>query len=83
MDKERFNSLAQVQKLLLVMETGRLVMEKKEHDRVLKLYVYKMFYVEIVYDLSRNKIEKISTPDTTYIVDEYLDVLNIDDLLNL
>lgn len=83
MDKERFNSLAQVQKLLLVMESGRLVMEKKDHDRMLKLYVFKMFYVEIVYDLEKNKIEKISTPDTSYIVDEYLDVLNIDDLLNL
>jgi len=83
MEKDRFNHLTQVQKLLLVMESGRLVMEKKEEDHIMKLYVYKLFYVEIIYDLDQNRIQKIDTPDLDYIVDEYLDVLNVDDLLNL
>jgi len=83
MEKDRFNHLTQVQKLLLVMESGRLVMEKKEEDHIMKLYVYKLFYVEIIYDPDQNRIQKIDTPDLDYIVDEYLDVLNVDDLLNL
>lgn len=83
MEKERFNSLTQVQKLLLVMESGRLMMEKKEEDRIMKLYIYKQFYVEIIYSLDQNKILSISTPELEYIVDEYLDVLNVEDLLNL
>lgn len=83
MEKARFNSLTQVQKLLLIMESGRLIMEKKEEDRIMKLYIYKQFYVEVIYDLDQNKIRKIDTPELDYIVDEYLDVLNIDDILNL
>ena len=83
MEKARFNSLTQVQKLLLIMESGRLVMEKKEEDSIMKLYIYKQFYVEVIYDLDQNKIRKIDTPELDYIVDEYLDVLNIDDILNL
>ena len=83
MEKARFNSLTQVQKLLLIMESGRLVMEKKEEDSIMKLYIYKQFYVEVIYDLDQNKIRKIDTPELDYIVDEYLDVLNIDDMLNL
>lgn len=83
MEKARFNSLTQVQKLLLIMESGRLIMEKKEEESIMKLYIYKQFYVEIIYDLDQNKIRKIDTPEMNYIVDEYLDVLNIDDILNL
>lgn len=83
MEKARFNSLTQVQKLLLIMESGRLIMEKKEEDHIMKLYIYKQFYVEVIYDLDQNKIRKIDTPELDYIVDEYLDVLNIDDILNL
>jgi len=83
MEKDRFNILTQVQKLLLIMESGRLIMEKKEEDRIMKLYVYKQFYVEIIYNLDLNKIQRIATPELDYIVDEYLDVLNVDDLLNL
>jgi len=83
MEKARFNSLTQVQKLLLIMESGRLVMEKKEIDCIMKLYIYKQFYVEVIYDLSQNKIRKIDTPELNYIVDEYLDELNIEDMLNL
>ena len=83
MKKARFNSLTQVQKLLLIMESGRLVMEKNEEDNIMKLYIYKQFYVEVIYDLGQNKIRKIDTPELDYIVDEYLDVLNIDDILNL
>lgn len=83
MKKARFNSLTQVQKLLLIMESGRLVMEKKEEESIMKLYIYKLFYVEVIYDLDQNKIRKIDTPEMDYIVDEYLDVLNINDILNL
>ena len=83
MERDRFNTLTQVQKLLLVMESGRLMLEKKEEYRIMKLYIYKQFYVEIIYDLDQNKIQRISTPDMDYIVDEYLDILNVDDLLNL
>ncbi|NPD43942.1 MULTISPECIES: hypothetical protein [unclassified Lentimicrobium] len=83
MEKARFNSLTQVQKLLLIMESGRLIMEKKEEESIMKLYIYKQFYVEVIYDLDLNKIRKIDTPELGYIVDEYLDVLNIDDILNL
>lgn len=83
MEKDRFNGLTQVQKLLLIMESGRLIMEKKEEDRIMKLYIYKEFYVEIIYDLDQNKIKSIATPELDYIVDEYLDVLNVEDLLNL
>lgn len=83
MEKKRFNNLTQVQKLLLIMESGRLMMEKKEKDSIMKLYIYKQFYVEVIYDLDQNKIRKIDTPELDYIVDEYLDVLNIDDILNL
>jgi len=83
MERDRFNTLTQVQKLLLVMESGRLMLEKKEEYRIMKLYIYKQFYVEIIYDLDQNKIQRISTPDLDYIVDEYLDILNVDDLLNL
>jgi len=82
MEKDRFNRLTQVQKLLLVMESGRLMLEKKEEYRIMKLYIYKQFYVEIIYDLDQNKIRSISTPELDYIVDEYLDILNVDDLLN-
>lgn len=82
MERDRFNTLTQVQKLLLVMESGRLMLEKKEEYRIMKLYIYKQFYVEIIYDLDQNKIKSISTPDLDYIVDEYLDILNVDDLLN-
>lgn len=83
MEKARFNKLTQVQKLLLVMESGRLIIEKKEADRIMKLYVYKEFYVEIIYALDENKIKKIATPDLDYIVDEYLDDLDVDELLKL
>jgi hypothetical protein len=83
MNRENFNILSQVQKLLLVMESGRLVLEKKESDRILKLYVYQMFYVEVTYDIKNNKIIKIDTPEMEYIVDEYLDTLNVEDILNL
>jgi hypothetical protein len=65
------------------MESGRLVLEKKESDRILKLYVYQMFYVEVTYDIKNNKIIKIDTPEMEYIVDEYLDTLNVEDILNL
>lgn len=65
------------------MESGRLIIEKKEADRIMKLYVYKEFYVEIVYALDENKIKKIDTPDLDYIVDEYLDDLDVDELLKL
>ena len=83
MEKISFNKLSQVQKLLLVMESGRLVMEKKEPQKLFKLYVYKLFYVEVVYDIENNKVIKIDTPEMEYIVDEYLDSLSIKDLLDL
>jgi len=83
MNKTSFNKLSQVQKLLLIMESGRLVMERKEPVRLLKLYVFKMFYVEVIYDTKRNKVLSINTPEHDYIVDEYLDSLSVDDLLNL
>jgi len=83
MNKENFNKLSQVQKLLLVMESGRLVLEKKEPEKILKLYVYKKFYVEVVYHITNNKIVSIETPEMEYIIDEYLDSLNVEDLLNL
>jgi len=83
MDKKDFKKLSQVQKLLLIMESGRLVLEKKEPNRVLKLYVYNLFYVEIIYNIEKNKVVKISLPEMNYIVDEYLDVLNVDDILDL
>ncbi len=83
MDKITFNKLSQVQKLLLVMESGRLVMERKEPSRIFKLYVFKLLYVEVVYDIKKNKVINIDTPEMEYIVDEYLDSLSIEDLLNL
>jgi len=83
MEKISFNKLSQVQKLLLVMESGRLVLEKKEPQKLFKLYVYKLFYVELVYDIENNKVIKIDTPEMEYIVDEYLDSLSIKDLLDL
>ncbi len=83
MDKISFNKLSQVQKLLLVMESGHLVMERKEPELLFKLYVYKLFYVEVIYDIKKNKVIKIETPEMEYIVDEYLDSLSIKDLLNL
>lgn len=82
-DKEKFISLTQVQKLLLIMESGHLFLEKKEEDRLMKLYIYKKFYVEIIYDSKSNKVLSINTPEAEYIVDEYMDVLTVDDLLNL
>jgi len=83
MEQERFNKLTKTQKLLLIMESGRLVLEKKDDEKLLKLYVYKRFYVEVVYDLDQNKILTIRTPDMDEVVDEYLGFLNIDDILNL
>lgn len=83
MEKQRFNSLTQIQQLLLIMESGRLFLEKKEEDRLMKLYIYKKFYVEVVYDSKTNKVVSIDTPEAEYIVDEYMDVLTVDDLLNL
>jgi len=83
MEKISFNKLSQVQKLLLVMESGRLVMEKKEPQKLFKLYVYKLFYVEVVYDIENNRVIKIDTPEMEYIVDEYLDSLSIKDILDL
>lgn len=82
-EKDRFNALTQVQKLLLIMESGRLFLEKKEEDQLMKLYIYKKFYVEVVYDSTSNKVLNIDTPEAEYIVDEYMDVLTVDDLLNL
>ena len=64
------------------MESGRLVLEKKDDEKLLKLYVYKRFYVEVAYDLDKNKILTIRTPDMDEVVDEYLGFLNIDDILN-
>jgi hypothetical protein len=58
-------------------------MEKKEPQKLFKLYVYKLFYVEVVYDIENNKVIKIDTPEMEYIVDEYLDSLSIKDLLDL
>lgn len=83
MDKASFNKLSQVQKLLLVMESGRLVMERKEPDHLQKLYVYKRFYVEVTYDIKRNKVIAIEIPPMEEIVDNYLDSLSVEDLLNL
>ena len=83
MDKASFNKLRQVQKLLLVMESGHLVMERKEPNRLQKLYVYQQFYVEVIYDIKRNKVTAIETPKMEKIVDNYLSTLSIDDLLNL
>ena len=83
MDKASFNKLRQVQKLLLVMESGHLVMERKEPNRLQKLYVYQQFYVEVIYDIKRNKVIAIETPKMEKIVDNYLSTLSIDDLLNL
>jgi hypothetical protein len=83
MEKEKFETLSQVQKLLLIMESGRLFLEKKEEERLLKLYTYKQFFVEIIYDSKSNKVIGINTPEAEYIVDEYMDVLTVDDLLNL
>lgn len=83
MEKEKFETLSQVQKLLLIMESGRLFLEKKEEKRLLKLYTYKQFFVEIIYDSKSNKVISINTPEAEYIVDEYMDVLTVDDLLNL
>ncbi len=65
------------------MESGRLVLEKKDNDRLLKLYVYKHFYVEVIYDSIKNKIIAIRTPDMDEVVEEYLGFLNIDDILSL
>jgi hypothetical protein len=83
MERDRFNALTQVQKLLLIMESGRLFLEKKEDGKLMKLYIYKKFYVEVVYNSGSNKVQSISTPEAEYIVDEYMDVLTVDDLLNL
>jgi hypothetical protein len=83
MEKEKFETLSQVQKLLLIMESGRLFLEKKEEERLLKLYTYKQFFVEIINDSKSNKVIGINTPEAEYIVDEYMDVLTVDDLLNL
>jgi hypothetical protein len=58
-------------------------MEKKEPQKLFKLYVYKLFYVEVVYYIENNKVIKIDTPEMEYIVDEYLDSLSIKDLLDL
>lgn len=83
MNRNKFIALTQVQKLLLIMESGRLFLEKKEEGRLMKLYIYSKFYVEVVYDTVSNKVINIDTPEAEYIVDEYMDILTVDDLLNL
>lgn len=81
--KEQFKLLSQVQKLLIIMESGQLFLEKREKDQLTKLYLYKQFYVEIVYDLSTNKVLDIATPNTEDIVDKYMDVMTIEELLKM
>lgn len=83
MDINTFNRFSKVQQLLLIMESGRLVLEKESDSQLFKLYVYKLFYVEIIYDIGSNKVLSINTPDIEYIVDEYLDALSIKDILDL
>ena len=83
MDINTFNKYSKVQQLLLIMESGRLVLEKKDETQLFKLYVYKLFYVEVIYDIEKNKVLNINTPDMEYIVDEYLDTLSIKDVLDL
>jgi hypothetical protein len=82
-EKEQFKLLSQVQKLLIIMESGQLFLEKREKDQLTKLYLYKQFYVEIVYDLSTNKVLDIATPNTEDIVDKYMDVMTIEELLKM
>ena len=83
MDINTFNKYSKVQQLLLIMESGRLVLEKKDETQLFKLYVYKLFYVEVIYDIDKNKVLNINTPDMEYIVDEYLDSLSVKDILDL
>ena len=83
MDINTFNKYSKVQQLLLIMESGRLVLEKKDETQLFKLYVYNLFYVEVIYDIGKNKVLNINTPDMEYIVDEYLDSLSIKDVLDL
>ena len=83
MDINAFNKYSKVQQLLLIMESGRLVLERKGETQLFKLYVYKLFYVEVIYDIDKNKVLNINTPDMEYIVDEYLDSLSVKDILDL
>ncbi|OYT16350.1 MAG: hypothetical protein B7C24_08255 [Bacteroidetes bacterium 4572_77] len=83
MDKEEFKALSHVKKLFLIMDHGRLVLERKEENQLMKLFVYNLFYVEVTYLQKENKVTNISTPDMDYIVDEYLDTINVKDLLDL
>jgi len=83
MDIHTFNKYSKVQQLLLIMESGRLVLEKKDDKQLFKLYVLKHFYVEVIYDIAENRVLNINTPEMEYIVDEYLDSLSVKDILNL
>jgi len=83
MDIHTFNKYSKVQQLLLIMESGRLVLEKKDDRQLFKLYVLKHFYVEVIYDIAENRVLNINTPEMEYIVDEYLDSLSVKDILNL
>jgi len=83
MDIHTFNKYSKVQQLLLIMDSGRLVLEKKDDKQLFKLYVLKLFYVEVIYDIAENRVLNINTPEMGYIVDEYLDTLSVKDILDL
>lgn len=77
-----FSALALVDQLEVLYIQGVHLAKRSCNGQPVILYQFGKWYVEIFYKKYRSKVDYINCTDGTDILEPYLDVLNIDDLLN-
>jgi hypothetical protein len=79
---DKFSRLSQEEKAWHVWHSGLFLMAYERHSYRYNLFRLNNFYVELIYSLSTQEIEKIRAFFSEELLKPYLDRIDIDELLS-
>ena len=79
---ERFILLSLAERLHYVFNHGNELFSKKEHQYLIKLYVLDNIYVEVWFQVAKNKIEKVVALNEEEVLLKYGELIDISDIFN-
>ncbi|MBN1651107.1 MAG: hypothetical protein JW857_07255 [Bacteroidales bacterium] len=78
--KEAFQELSIIQKMVLIMDKGYTLLARKEGPLSIKLFELNGFFVEVRYHLIDNKIISVEMVSLDDVTDDYLDNIHIENI---
>lgn len=82
MNQSEFNALSQLEKVTLVLEQGKELMNRIFLFYNIKLYSLSGFYIEIWYKQTTNKIDKLIVVELDEVAHFYESQINIQDIFS-